>query len=72
MGEHSAALSGYVINAGPAPRPAMTLLFEFLDAGGTVLGSATAEVPELQPGARSRFAVRLEQGGTASWRYRRQ
>jgi tetratricopeptide (TPR) repeat protein len=70
VGENAASLSGYVLNAGPSPRPAMTLVFEFLDAGGAVLGDATAAVPALEPGGRARISVRLDRGGTASWRYR--
>ncbi|HET7040139.1 MAG TPA: FxLYD domain-containing protein [Gemmatimonadales bacterium] len=70
LGEHSATLSGYVVNAAATPRPALQLEFEFLDASGSVLGTASADVPALEPRGRSRFSVRVEQGGVASWRYR--
>jgi hypothetical protein len=71
VGERNASLSGYVINVGPTARPATELVFEFLDAAGAVLGTATAPVPALEPRGRAQIMVRLEQSGAASWRYRR-
>jgi tetratricopeptide (TPR) repeat protein len=70
-GERSTSLSGYVVNVGANTRPPMELLFEFLDVTGAVVGAATAAVPALEPRARSQLAVRLDQGGAVSWRYRR-
>jgi tetratricopeptide (TPR) repeat protein len=70
VGRHTTSLEGQVTNAGAAPRPALELVFEFLDAGGAVLGAVPVTIPPLAPGARAPFQARLAQGGAASWRYR--
>lgn len=70
VGQHATSLEGQVTNAGAAPRPALELVFEFLDAGGAVLGAVPVTIPPLAPGARAPFQARLAQGGAASWRYR--
>jgi hypothetical protein len=70
--EHVSGVNGYVRNAVPRALPAMVLVFDFLDASGAVLGSATAEIPALDVRGRAPLAVRIEQSGAASWRYRRQ
>ncbi len=69
--EGSTVLNGSVSNITNAARPATSLVFEFLDSAGAVIGSATAAVPGLQPGAQHRISVSIEQGGAVGWRYRK-
>jgi tetratricopeptide (TPR) repeat protein len=71
LGQSVTALDGQVTNVGKGPRPALELVFEFLDAGGAVLGAVPVSVPPLAPGAQAPFQARLARGGAASWRYRR-
>jgi hypothetical protein len=70
VGRATTTLEGEVRTAGSTMRPALELVFEFLDAGGAVVGAAPVAVPPLAPGARAPFRARLERGGAASWRYR--
>ena len=69
--DSSTALSGAVSNVARRPLPPVTLVFEFLDAGGQVLFSETVEVPALEPRGRERISVRPDRGGAVAWRYRR-
>jgi hypothetical protein len=50
----------------------MTLVFEFLDAAGSVLFRQSVAIPALPPGGRETIQVRSEQGGAVAWRYRRE
>jgi hypothetical protein len=50
----------------------MTLVFEFLDAGGSVLFRQSAAIPALPPGGRETIQLQSEQGGAVAWRYRRE
>jgi hypothetical protein len=70
--EHSTSVSGYVRNAASRALEPVTLLFEFLDEEGTVLYSAPLAVEGIEPGGRAQLSLRLDQGGAASWRYRRE
>jgi tetratricopeptide (TPR) repeat protein len=70
VGLAATSLEGEVVNAGATPRPALELAFEFLEARGAVLGTATVAIPPLAPGARAPFQARVARGGAASWRYR--
>ena len=69
--EHAASLNGYVQNAVPRTLPALDLVFEFLGADGSVLAAIPVSIPALEPRGRAPLAVRGEQGGAVSWRYRR-
>jgi hypothetical protein len=70
--EHSTSTNGYVVNGLPRALEPLTLIFEFLDAEGTVAFSAPVTVPALEQGGRAPLAVRVDRGGAVSWRYRRQ
>ena len=70
--EHSTSVNGYVTNALPRGLEPLTLVFEFLDGAGGVASTATATVPALEQGGRAPLAVRVDRGGAASWRYRRE
>jgi hypothetical protein len=69
--DRAASLNGYVRNAVPRALPPLELVFEFLAADGSVVATAPVSVPALEPRGRAPLAVRVEQGGVASWRYRR-
>jgi tetratricopeptide (TPR) repeat protein len=70
--EHSTSVNGYVANAVPRALGPLTLTFEFLDDGGAVVFSTAVDVPALEPRGRAPLSVRVDQGGAASWRYRRE
>jgi len=66
-----AVANGSIANITPHPLDATSLVFEFLDADGTLLASVTADVPALAARQRHAFTVRAEVGGAVAWRYRR-
>jgi len=70
-GDQSTSLNGTVTNVVGRPLPAMQLVFEFLDADGAVAFSSTVPIPALDPKGREPIAIRIEQSGALSWRYRR-
>jgi tetratricopeptide (TPR) repeat protein len=70
--EHATSVTGYVANAVPRGLDPLTLTFEFLDASGAVAFTASVELPALEPRGRAPLAVRVDRGGAASWRYRRE
>ena len=51
----------------PAPK---TLVIELLDAGGTVVATAQAEVPALADGATHEISATGQGAGIVAWRYR--
>ncbi len=54
----------------PIPPAAMTLVFEFLDAKGGVVGTQEVAVPELKAGATHELQVAGKGAGIAAWRYK--
>jgi hypothetical protein len=66
---NSAIVNGSVVNLTGRQLAATTLVFEFLDAAGTVLATSTAEIPPLEPRRRHALSVRAEVGGATAWRY---
>lgn len=71
-GEENTSLSGTVTNATDHPQPPLALAFEFLNEAGEVLFTHPVTIPALEPKAREPLRLRIEQGGAASWRYRRE
>ena len=71
-GDNVTNLNGYVRNASARALPAMTLVFEFLDASGAVSFAERVAIPALEPGARGPIEIRSEQAGAVAWRYRRE
>jgi len=67
----SATVNGSIQNVSAAASPPAVIAFEFLDATGAVLGTATIDVPPLEPRRRHAFSASAEVGGVAAWRYRR-
>lgn len=65
-----ASLSGSVTNLKQAPSKAMPLVFEFLDARGSVVGSQTSEIASLPPGGSTQFQLHLGARAITGWRYR--
>jgi tetratricopeptide (TPR) repeat protein len=53
-----------------APAP-ITLVFEFLDPKGTVLGNQELQIPALKPGESQPIEAKAEAAGIAAWRYQR-
>lgn len=57
----------------PIPPAALTLVFEFLDIQGNVVGTGTVEVPALTEGQEQPLALTAPVSrGVAGWRYRKQ
>jgi tetratricopeptide (TPR) repeat protein len=53
-----------------APAP-VSLVFEFLDAGGGVVATQDAQVPALKAGAAQDIKVTAQGAGITAWRYKR-
>lgn len=66
------SLAGSIRNLTREPLPPTTIVFEFLDAEGTVLFSESVEVPALDARGREQLSVRRQEGGAVAWRYHRQ
>ena len=64
--ESAAVLNGSVANNSLNPLGPTTLVFEFLGADGSVLATATAEVPALESRRRHAISVRGDVGGVVS------
>jgi tetratricopeptide (TPR) repeat protein len=54
----------------PIPAAAQALVFEFLDAKGTVVSTQDAQVPALQTGASQELKLNAQGNGIAAWRYK--
>jgi tetratricopeptide (TPR) repeat protein len=55
----------------PTPPAATALVFEFLDAAGTVVSSKDVVIPALKPNETTPVSVRVPGKGIVAWRYRR-
>jgi tetratricopeptide (TPR) repeat protein len=55
----------------PVAATPITVVFEFLDAKGTVVGNQEVQVPALKPGASQPIEAKAEGAGIAAWRYKR-
>lgn len=53
------------------PAAAVPLVFEFLDAGGTVVATVNATIPALQAGVPSPVSVSATGQGIVDWRYKK-
>ncbi len=67
----TATANGSIQNISSAPSAPAAVVFEFLDASGAVVGSATVDVPALAARQRHAFTARAEVPGAVAWRYRR-
>jgi tetratricopeptide (TPR) repeat protein len=66
-----ATLRGLVTNARPKASPALTLTFEFLDAAGAVVATATQTIAPVASGENQPLEVKASGAGIVAWRYRR-
>jgi tetratricopeptide (TPR) repeat protein len=55
----------------PIPPAPVTLVLEFLDAKGTVVGTQDVQVPALAAGKSQPVKATAQGGGIAAWRYKR-
>jgi tetratricopeptide (TPR) repeat protein len=68
-GTDAAVIDGQVNNMGEATK-SYTVEFEFLNATGGVVSSATANVPNVQAKNGAAFTVRATGAGIVAWRYK--
>ncbi|HEX2249732.1 MAG TPA: tetratricopeptide repeat protein [Gemmatimonadales bacterium] len=54
----------------PVPPAPMTLVFEFLDAKGTVVTNQEVQIPALKPGESHAIQVQAQGPGITAWRYK--
>jgi tetratricopeptide (TPR) repeat protein len=69
-GDTSTTLVGEVENKGTADR-SFTLVYDFLDKSGAVIGQGQATVGPVKPSERMLFEVRLNRGGVIAYKGRR-
>jgi hypothetical protein len=65
-----AALTALASNLRPLASRAFRLVVEFLDTGGRVVASASADVPPLPPRQARELEFKVSGAGIAGWRYR--
>jgi Flp pilus assembly protein TadD/cytochrome c-type biogenesis protein CcmH/NrfG len=66
----SSTVNGSIMNMSNGPSSPAVIEFEFLDARGSVLGTATVTVPALEPKRRHAFTAEAAAPRAAAWRYR--
>ena len=69
--EKGAELDGLFTNFRSKPSAPLKIVFEFLDATGTVVASQPQDVPALDVGANQSFKVTVDRSGITAWRYKR-
>jgi tetratricopeptide (TPR) repeat protein len=69
--DKGAALTGLFTNLRPKPSQPLTLIFEFLDAHGSVIASHPEDVRPIEPSGNRAFDIRVAGSGIVTWRYRR-
>jgi hypothetical protein len=65
-----AALTALASNLRPTPSHAFRLAVDFLDTGGRVVATASADVPSLPPRQARELEFKVSGAGIAGWRYR--
>jgi len=55
----------------PIPAAPVTVIFEFLDPKGTVVGNQEVQIPALKAGQSQPIEAKAEGAGIAAWRYKR-
>ena len=70
-GEKDVTLKGLLTNPRGKPSPAIALTIEFIDAKGTVVATASQDVPSLAVGESRPLEVTAAGAGAVAWRYRR-
>jgi tetratricopeptide (TPR) repeat protein len=56
----------------PVAAKPLTLIFEFLDAKGTVVANQEVQIPALKPGESQPIEAKAEGAGITAWRYKQQ
>ena len=69
--DKGAALTGLFTNLRPRPSQPLTLIFEFLDAHGSVIAAHSEDVSPVEPSGNRAFDIRVTGSGIVTWRYRR-
>jgi tetratricopeptide (TPR) repeat protein len=73
LGDADANVIGLATNVSQErASPPFTLVFDFLDAKGAVVATASAPVPALEAGGMHKLDVRVEGAGILAWRYRKE
>ena len=54
----------------PIPPKPITVIFEFLDSKGTVVGNQEVQVPALKTGETHPIEAKVQATGIAAWRYK--
>jgi hypothetical protein len=70
--ETNVVVNGSAQNIGNAQASATTILFEFLDAGGQVVGTHTEQIPALPSRGQHAISIRADAQGAVGWRYKKQ
>ncbi|HXF96974.1 MAG TPA: tetratricopeptide repeat protein [Gemmatimonadales bacterium] len=68
--ETSAAVGGLITNFHERPSAPLTVVFDFLNAAGDVVGTQEYGVPAIQPQGNHPFRVQVRVAGVSAYRYR--
>ena len=71
VNDQGAGLEGLVTNFHTKPSRPIKIVFEFVDAKGTVLDSVPQNVPAVDGGANEPFKLKTDHTGVTAWRYKR-
>ena len=71
-GDQSVSIGGLVTNYHERPSAPLKVVFEFLNAAGTVVATQTLEVPALDAGGTHPFQLQAIGSGVVPWRYHKE
>jgi tetratricopeptide (TPR) repeat protein len=69
--DQGATISGVVTNYHPRASVPVKIVFEFLNKTGTVVSTASADIPAVDPNGSKAFQVQGTGAGIVSWRYKK-
>jgi len=70
--ESNVVVNGSAQNIGNDATTPTSIVFEFLNAQGQVVGTHTEQIPTLTPRGQHSISIRAEAAGAIAWRYSRQ
>lgn len=70
--ESNVVVNGSAQNIGNDATTPTTIIFEFLNAQGQVVGTHTEQIPTLPPRGQHSISIRAEAAGAIAWRYKKQ
>ena len=70
--ESNVVVNGSAQNIGNDATTPMTIVFEFLNAQGQVMGTHTEQIPTLPARGQHAISIRAEASGVIAWRYKKQ